>query len=168
MYNCFFFRLKNTVHKAKQIIIIINLVESLSLFDQFQDSVSFQTTTSSTRVFLGVTALLQEKSEGVLLLLSLNAGPEIKTNYFQTVFFLIFEWKEKLKFTSYSRLVRNLIRTCLRYLKLTSSSMEFPVFAVTVLDMLGFIMAASLSLSIDDVGTFNSLCKVFFISVNLC
>lgn len=86
----FFFRLKNTVHKAKQIIIIINLVESLSLFDQFQDSVSFQTTTSSTRVFLVVTALLQEKSEGVLLLLSLNAGPEIKTNYFQTVFFFNF------------------------------------------------------------------------------
>ena len=61
--------------------------------------------------------------------------------------------------TSYSRLVRNLMRTCLRYSKLTSSSLEFFCFAVTVLDELGLSTATedSASLSNDDDGTLNSL-----------
>lgn len=60
--------------------------------------------------------------------------------------------------TSYSLLVKNLIRTCLRYLKFTSSSLELLCLAVTVLDELGLRMAAdgSASLSSDDEGTLNS------------
>lgn len=60
--------------------------------------------------------------------------------------------------TSYSLLVRNLMRTCFRYLKLTSSSLELLCLAVTVLDELGLRIAAeaSASLSNDEDGIFNS------------
>lgn len=72
--------------------------------------------------------------------------------------------------TSYSLLVRNLMRTCLRYLKLTSSSLELLCLAVTVLDELGLRIAAeaSTSLSIDEVGILSSRWSVFFMSANRC
>lgn len=63
-----------------------------------------------------------------------------------------------LQLTSYSRLVKNLIKTCLRYLKLTSSSGVLEFLAVTVFDELGLKIAAegSTLVSNDDDGTRNS------------
>ena len=50
------------------------------------------------------------------------------------------------------------MRTCLRYLKLTSSSLVLLCLAVTVFDELGLRIAAegSISLSNDEDGTLNS------------
>lgn len=87
--------------------------------------------------------------------------------------------------TSYSLLVRNLIRTCFRYLKLTSSSSVVIRWLVTgcwccfcwrCLLELGVSTAAGMKESDSVVpvpctlwvGSLNSCCSVFFMSLSLC
>lgn len=89
--------------------------------------------------------------------------------------------------TSYSLLVRNLIRTCFRYLKLTSSSSSSVVILWLVTDCwccfcwrclleLGVSTAAWVKESDSAVlvpstlwaGTLSSRCSVFFMSLSLC